>query len=197
MHDRYVGANQARATNGIGMNITRIGKTIIPNPCRDLVLNNVLRVPSTNKNLISVHCFTLDNDTFIEFHPYFFLIKDRKMRKVLLHRPCKGGLYPIPPSSSFLKLVFRALKIPADRWHSRLGHPPVILFIESCPQITCHAQTLILLVERYVMHVHVPRLINCRILCLLVIHLYLKSSFFMYGVLRLILLVVRNIMSAS
>jgi hypothetical protein len=45
------------------------------------------------------------------------------MRKVLLHRSCKGGLYPLPPSSSFLKLVFRALKIPADRWHSRLGHP--------------------------------------------------------------------------
>jgi hypothetical protein len=46
------------------------------------------------------------------------------MRKVLLHGPCKGGLYPLPPSSSkFRKLVFSAVKIPVDRWHSRLGHP--------------------------------------------------------------------------
>jgi hypothetical protein len=34
---------------------------------------NVLHVPSTHKNLILVHRFTLDNDIFIEFHPYFFL----------------------------------------------------------------------------------------------------------------------------
>jgi hypothetical protein len=106
------------------MDITRIGKTVIPNPCRDLVLNNILHVPSTQKSLISVRCFTLDNDTFIEIRPYFFFIKDRKMRKVLLHGPCKGGLYPLPPpSSKFHELVFNAIKIPVDRWHSRLGHP--------------------------------------------------------------------------
>jgi hypothetical protein len=48
------------------------------------------------------------------------------MSKVLLHEPSKGGLYLLPPSSSsskFRKLVFSALKIPADWWHSRLGHP--------------------------------------------------------------------------
>jgi hypothetical protein len=46
------------------------------------------------------------------------------MRKVLLHEPCKGGLYPLPPpSSKFCKLVFSAIKISTDRWHSRLGHP--------------------------------------------------------------------------
>jgi hypothetical protein len=43
---------------------------------------------------------------------------------VLLHGPCKGGLYPLPPSTSkFQKLVFHAIKIPIDRWHSCLGHP--------------------------------------------------------------------------
>jgi hypothetical protein len=66
----------------------------------------------------------LSNDTFIEFHPYFFLIKDQKTRKVLLHDPCKGGLYPLPPSTSkFQKLVFIAIKIPVHRWHNCLGHP--------------------------------------------------------------------------
>jgi hypothetical protein len=34
------------------MDITRIGKTGIPNPCRDLVLNNVLHVPFTQKKAL-------------------------------------------------------------------------------------------------------------------------------------------------
>jgi hypothetical protein len=43
---------------------------------------------------------------------------------VLLHGQCKGGLYPLPPSTSkFRKLVFNAIKISVDHWHSRLGHP--------------------------------------------------------------------------
>jgi hypothetical protein len=73
MHDPYVGNDQIHAANDSGMDITRIGNTIIPTSTRSLVLNNVLHVPSTHKNLISVHRFTLDNDTFIEFHPFFLL----------------------------------------------------------------------------------------------------------------------------
>jgi hypothetical protein len=91
MHEPYHGNDQIHAENGSGMAITCVGNSIVPTSSRDLVLNKVLHVPSTHKNLISVHHSTLDNDTFIEFHPYFFLIKDQKMRKVLLHSPCKGG----------------------------------------------------------------------------------------------------------
>jgi hypothetical protein len=106
------------------MNITHIGNSIIPTPTRNLALNNVLHAPATNKNLIFLHRFTLDNDTFIEFHPYFFLIKDQKMRKVLMHKQCKGGIYPLRPwTFKFWKLVFSVIKILVDRWHNRLGHP--------------------------------------------------------------------------
>jgi hypothetical protein len=46
------------------------------------------------------------------------------MKKVMLHGQCKGGLYPLPPfTSKFHKLVFNAIKILVDCWHSRLGHP--------------------------------------------------------------------------
>jgi hypothetical protein len=140
MHDHYAGADQVHAVNGIGMDITRIDQTVISNPCRDLVLNNVLHVPSTQKSLISVHHFTLDNDTIIEFHPYFFFIKDQKTRKVILHGPCKGGLYPLPPlSSKFRKLFFSAIKIPAERWHSRLGHPArdIVYRVVSTNNLPC------------------------------------------------------------
>jgi hypothetical protein len=105
MHDPYFGTDQIHAANGSGMDITHIGKTIILTPIRNLALNNVLHVLSAHKNLISIHHFTLDNDTFIEFHPFFFLINDRKMRRVLLHGPCKGGLYPKHPSFESLCLV--------------------------------------------------------------------------------------------
>jgi hypothetical protein len=100
MHDAYCGNDQIHAVNRSGMDITHIGNSIIPTPTRNLALNNVLHVPATNKNLIFIHRFTLDNDTFIEFHPYFFLIKDQKMRKVLMHEQCKGGLYPFHPGHS-------------------------------------------------------------------------------------------------
>jgi hypothetical protein len=59
--------------------------------------------------------FTLDNDMFIEFYLFYFLIKYPKMRKVLLHRSCKGSLYPLTSSAFKLRnLIFsvtRFLKI--------------------------------------------------------------------------------------
>jgi hypothetical protein len=72
MHDTYDGHDQFHAANGSGMHNAHIGTSITPTPTRTLTLNNVLHVPSTQKNLLSVHQFTLDNDTFIVFHPYFF-----------------------------------------------------------------------------------------------------------------------------
>jgi hypothetical protein len=78
MHDPYCGNDQVHTANESGMNITHVGNSIIPTPTHDLVLHNVPHVPTSNKNLISAHHFTLDNDTFIEFHPYFFVIKDQK-----------------------------------------------------------------------------------------------------------------------
>jgi hypothetical protein len=76
MHETYTSTDQIHIANSSGMEITRIGTSIIPTSGRDLVLNKVLHVPSTHKNIISVHRFTLDNDTYIEFHPFDFLIKD-------------------------------------------------------------------------------------------------------------------------
>jgi hypothetical protein len=71
-------ATATHAANGSGMDITHIGTSIVPKSTRNLSLDNVLHVPTTRKNLISIHRFAPDNDTFIEFHPFFFLIKDKK-----------------------------------------------------------------------------------------------------------------------
>jgi hypothetical protein len=68
MHDHYAGADQVHAANGTGMIISRIGKSVIPTPSHDLVLNNVLHVSSPHKNLVSVHRFTLDNDIILDYY---------------------------------------------------------------------------------------------------------------------------------
>jgi hypothetical protein len=77
MHDPYYSNDQIHTANRSGMDITHVSNTIIPTPTHDLILNNVFHVFTSHKNLISIHRFTLDNDTFIEFHPYFFIIKDQ------------------------------------------------------------------------------------------------------------------------
>jgi hypothetical protein len=60
----------------------------------------------------------------MEFHPWFFLIKDRDTRRVLGEGPCSGGLYPLastPTESS--KQAFVTIKPSSSTWHRRLGHP--------------------------------------------------------------------------
>ena len=95
---------------------------------KNLHLKRVLYVPTTSKNLLSVHRFTLDNRVLIEFHPYFFLVKDLDTRRILLRGKCVGGLYPlISLSSSSNKQAFVAIKPSSSKWHSRLGHPSSVI----------------------------------------------------------------------
>jgi hypothetical protein len=130
MQEPYTGSDQIHTANGAGMKISHISTSIIPTPSRNLVLNNVLHVPTATKNLIYVHKFTLDNDMFIRFHQFYFLIKDRKTRKVLLHGPCKGGLYPLPSSAFKLrKLIFSITRFSIDHWPNRLGHHARVIII--------------------------------------------------------------------
>jgi hypothetical protein len=53
-----------------------------------LHLNHILHVPNAHKQLVSIHRFNLDNNTFIELHMFFFLIKDQATRKNLVRGPC-------------------------------------------------------------------------------------------------------------
>jgi hypothetical protein len=100
IRDQYHGKDKIHTTNGEGMHISHIGHTSIQTPNCDLHLKNILHVPSATKNLVSIHKLTLDNDIFLEFHPWYFLIKDRATENILLKGRCEGGLYPIVSSSS-------------------------------------------------------------------------------------------------
>jgi hypothetical protein len=75
------------------------------------------------KNLLSVHKFTLDNHVFIEFHPFFFVIKEQATQRILFRGPCHGGLYPLMSTfNATSKQAFLSIKPSSSTWHHRLGH---------------------------------------------------------------------------
>jgi hypothetical protein len=74
---------------------------------------------STSKNLVSIHHLTYDNNISVKFHPFSFVIKDRAMKKVIMHGRCRGGLYPLPSSRCVLSVTMPSI----SRWLGRLGHP--------------------------------------------------------------------------
>jgi histone deacetylase 1/2 len=124
LRDAYKGHDTVNTANGQGMKISHIGHSVVRNPTQDFHLRNILHVPNASKNLLSVHRFTYDNHVFIEFHPFFFLIKDQETRRILFRGPCYGGLYPLVPMfHETSKLAFAAIKPSSSTWHRRLGHP--------------------------------------------------------------------------
>jgi len=125
VRDKYHGGDQVHTANDSGMEIDQIGRSLVRTPSKNLVLNNVLYVPQASKNLVSVHKLARDNDAFFEFHPSYFLIKDHTTKKVLLKGRCEGGLYPLKPF--YNKQAHGVTKLPASRWHSRLGHPSTVV----------------------------------------------------------------------
>ena len=105
------------------MKISHVGHSSFSTPSHKIHLRNFLHVPNADKSLLSVHRIAIDSHVFLEFHPFFFLIKDRATRKVLYRGRCVRGLYPlIPEFRRFNKQACGAIKLSSTRWHDRLGH---------------------------------------------------------------------------
>jgi hypothetical protein len=129
--DEYTGTEQIRVGNGNSLPIKHIGTSNLFTPNHSFRLNNVLHVPHISQNLLSVQKFTTDTNTFFEFHPKFFSVKDQATRRTLLQGPSKDGLYPLPLfnkrhfSNKRLNFpsAFVGERVSLPQWHSRLGHP--------------------------------------------------------------------------
>jgi hypothetical protein len=69
--------------NMLGMCISYTGQSMLHTPYHHILLNKVLHIPHTKKNLISIHKLTSHNHAYPEYHPHFFLVKDQTSRKVM------------------------------------------------------------------------------------------------------------------
>jgi hypothetical protein len=128
VRERYTEQEQIHIANGGSMQITHIVKSTLHTPSHDLILKNVLYVPSSCKNLVSIHCFIRDNHVFVEYHPYFFLVKDPATRRILLHSKCEGGLYPFPAlEHSTTRCVLSTVRSSLKHWHQHLSHPSSVI----------------------------------------------------------------------
>jgi hypothetical protein len=77
------------------MYIAHVGHSVLHTPHSSIHLNNILHVPSGSESLLSAHKIALDNNAFVEFHLFLFLINYHDMKHVMFRGPCHGGLYPL------------------------------------------------------------------------------------------------------
>ena len=105
------------------MTIAHIGQSHIYTPERNLLLKNVLHVPEADKSLISASRLAIDNNSFVEIHPYSFLVKDRGTRRVLLQGRGRRGLYPVKHTGQGAKKQALSVTPSSGRWYRRLVHP--------------------------------------------------------------------------
>jgi hypothetical protein len=126
IHSEYDGQDEVVLGDGTGLHVAHIGSTTVSSPSRSLSLKETLHVPLIHKNLILVHKFTHDNNVVVEFHPFFYLVKDSTTGAVLMHDRCEDGVYPVElctPSSQAHAITLAGTHASLDCWHHKLGHP--------------------------------------------------------------------------
>ena len=93
IHSKYDGTDEVILGDGSGLAVSHIGSLALHSPHRTFTLRDTLCVPNLCKNLISVHHLTKQNNVFVEFHPFYFLVKDKISGAILLKGACNNGIY--------------------------------------------------------------------------------------------------------
>lgn len=92
----YYGNNKFLVGDGKHLPISHVGSKLLSTAHTNFKLNNVFHVPNIAAKFISAPNLCHDNNSFFEFHPYYYYIKDQKTRKVLLQGRLEKGLYKFP-----------------------------------------------------------------------------------------------------
>lgn len=127
IRNNYQGGDQIHTTNGLGMNISYTKHTSLTTSSHSFILKDVLHIPKSKKNLVSIHRLTSNNSTFIKLYPTLFLVKDKKSKQLCLEEDDKGslqllirGLYPL--TILIIKEVHIARRPSVSTWNNHLGH---------------------------------------------------------------------------
>lgn len=126
IHSEYDGTDEVVIGDESGLPVSHVGSLSFTSSNRIFHLKDTLCVPTIKKNLISVHNFTKHNDVYLEFHPSYFLVKDRITGVTLLKGACEDGVYSLPEKLAMASKNITAYvheRTTTDGWHKRLGHP--------------------------------------------------------------------------
>ncbi|XP_019153452.1 PREDICTED: uncharacterized protein LOC109149916 [Ipomoea nil] len=118
--ETYTGGDTLQVGDGSGLDIQNTGSVSLNTQSRSLFLKHVLHVPKLRASLLSVQKFTRDNDVYFEFHPDYFLVKDRTTQQTLLRGPSTGGMYTLTLPKP---VAYLSAKASPKIWHELLGHP--------------------------------------------------------------------------
>ena len=98
IHSEYDGTDEVILSDDSGLAISHTSSLALHYPHRTFTLCDTLCVPNLCKKLISVHHLTKQNNVFAEFHPFYFLLKDKISGAILLKGACNNGIYTFPES---------------------------------------------------------------------------------------------------
>ena len=164
--------------NGTQLPILHTVTKIFQFPSKVFQLKRVLHAPHLATNLVSVSQFYVDNNTFVEFHPQFFFVKEQVTKKVLLEGHLERGLYKFPTifSSSTDCLFFNFnnssfSNSTTELWHSRLGHPAEDIFWNMLSTIVISLINIIN--SKFVVSTNMPKVTSYHFRCLCQEHLIL------------------------
>lgn len=122
----YHGPDQVSIGDGKKVPIHHIGSTFLSTKYKKFKLNKVLHAPKLATNLISVSKLCHDNNSFVEFHPRHFLIKDQQMKNTLLQGKLDQGLYMFPGQpmprqtrTTSVTTTVTTRTTPSILWHAR------------------------------------------------------------------------------
>lgn len=131
LYDTTTLNSQLHLPNGTAVPITHIG-TVVLTP--QIVLTEVLCVPSFHCNLISISKLTANSSSSVVFSKHNCLLQDPSLKQIVEIGKIDDGLYTHGNSStSSLLATHQCTRIhnqpflEAQIWHARLGHPTAIV----------------------------------------------------------------------
>lgn len=128
LHSHYDGLDEVTIGDGTGFPITHVASAKLSTFTYSFTLHEVLCVPKTCHNLISISEFYQSNNVYVEFHLFSFCMKDRTTQATLMHSQSSDDLYTLQPttkhSSPTQATTLSTIRSPPLLWHARLGHPP-------------------------------------------------------------------------
>ena len=90
IHSEYDGIDEVILNDGSSLVVSHIGSLALHSLHRTFTLRDPLCVPNLCRNLIFVHHLTKQNNVFVEFHPFYFLVKGKIMGAI---GACNNGIY--------------------------------------------------------------------------------------------------------